>query len=592
MNAQLNHLLAEKRTAELHQAGDQARLAREVRMRVRRSRDRNPIMRLMARPARALGLLVVPVALALLALSAPPVRADPLGFVTEFSTGLAAGSDPEWITAGADGNLWFTDEGTTPAIGRITPSGQITEFSAGLNPGAEPAGITAGPDGNLWFTDPGTHAIGQITPSGQITEFSSPEYPSMDPQQIATGPDGNLWFTDQGTTAAIGRITPSGQITEFSTGLNLGGFNSVLVGIAAGPDGNVWFTDEGTDAIGQITPSGQITEFSNPQNPDFNPVEITAGPDGNLWFTDQGYPDSIGRITPSGQITEFTDPQNPDFDPERIVAGPDGNMWFADWGDNRAIGQITPSGQITETGLAPYTYPVGITVGPDGNLWFADAGGAIGRIGSGAPPALGAPASVSGAGRPGKRRGLRYAVVHLGGLRPIRLALPVRRLHVVARREPDRGSDRVDLHPDGRRRRPPARLPGDRHLPAPVFGHRDRHQCRDHRPVRAAPPAPSLPPNPDAGALGAGHHPPDVHAPRAPGRGPVSGPEPFHRGDRPCIRRVALSVRFTLSVGATVTFAVERELPGRLTRGRCAAPARSDRRHRPCTRPVMCAARP
>ena len=59
-----------------------------------------------------------------------------------------------------------------------------------------------------------------------------------------------------------------------------------------------------------------------------------------------------------------------------------------------------------------------------------------------------------------------------------------------------------------------------------------------------------------------------------------------NRGERPCIRRVALTVRFTLSVGATVTFAIERALPGRLTRGRCTAPTRSDRHHRRCTRSV------
>src|SRR5437016_423182 len=33
-------------------------------------------------------------------------------------------------------------------------SGQtITEFSAGITAGAQPLGITAGPDGNLWFTE-------------------------------------------------------------------------------------------------------------------------------------------------------------------------------------------------------------------------------------------------------------------------------------------------------------------------------------------------------------------------------------------------------------------------------------------------------
>ena len=39
--------------------------------------------------------------------------AAPLGQITEFSSGLNSGSDPSAIAAGADGNLWFTDPGTT-----------------------------------------------------------------------------------------------------------------------------------------------------------------------------------------------------------------------------------------------------------------------------------------------------------------------------------------------------------------------------------------------------------------------------------------------------------------------------------------------
>src|SRR5262249_9280473 len=34
--------------------------------------------------------------------------------------------------------------------------------------------ITAGSDGNVWFTDPVAHTVGRITPSGQVTEFTSP----------------------------------------------------------------------------------------------------------------------------------------------------------------------------------------------------------------------------------------------------------------------------------------------------------------------------------------------------------------------------------------------------------------------------------
>ena len=95
--------------------------------------------------------------------------------------------------------------GDDPAIGRITPSGQITEFTSGLNAGSVPVGIAPGADGNLWFTDRGTtRAIGRITPDGQITEFTSGLNSGSYPTVIAPGADGNLWFTDPGTTRRSG----------------------------------------------------------------------------------------------------------------------------------------------------------------------------------------------------------------------------------------------------------------------------------------------------------------------------------------------------------------------------------------------------
>src|SRR5262249_12990887 len=117
------------------------------------------------------------------------------------------------------------------------PLGQITEFSAGLNVGSAPGAIAPGPDGNLWFTDVGTtRAVGRITPTGAIPEFSAGLTAGSAPIAIAPGPDGNLWFADAGTTRAIGRITPTGTITEFSAGLNVGGRPNA---IAPGPDGNL-----------------------------------------------------------------------------------------------------------------------------------------------------------------------------------------------------------------------------------------------------------------------------------------------------------------------------------------------------------------
>ena len=51
-----------------------------------------------------------------------------------------AGASPFEITAGPDGNLWFT-ENVGNRIGRITPAGVVTEFSAGISPNARLFGI-------------------------------------------------------------------------------------------------------------------------------------------------------------------------------------------------------------------------------------------------------------------------------------------------------------------------------------------------------------------------------------------------------------------------------------------------------------------
>src|SRR6476646_1074516 len=80
--------------------------------------------------------------------------------IVEFS-GLAL--PPQGITAGPDGNLWFTENSfdTTPRIGRLTVSGTLLET---MDLGFGPFDIVAGPDGNLWFTDPDANTIGRVTP--------------------------------------------------------------------------------------------------------------------------------------------------------------------------------------------------------------------------------------------------------------------------------------------------------------------------------------------------------------------------------------------------------------------------------------------
>lgn len=174
-------------------------------------------------------------------------------------------------------------------VGGLTPAARaqtaiVTEFSVR----GWPLGITAGPDGNVWFTELIGNRIGRITPAGAVTEFSegmSPGksgYSMSGPLGIATGPDGNLWFT-RGMNNLIGRITPAGAVSEFSAGITP---DSLASGITAGPDGNLWFTENWGGRIGRITPTGVVTEFAAGITPGYGPGPITTGPDGNLWFTE------------------------------------------------------------------------------------------------------------------------------------------------------------------------------------------------------------------------------------------------------------------------------------------------------------------
>src|SRR4051794_25553291 len=189
-------------------------------------------------------------------------RITPGGEIKEFASGtnlsgLNAGSNPTAIVAGPGGSkyIWFTDRGATPAIGVIDSASPetATEFSIegkGGNAGSVPQGIAVGSDGNLWFADASESApaIGKIELSApnevkSITECSAGLNAGSQPHGIVAGPDGNLWFTDTGTTRAIGKVNPSTcEITEFATGSNSepGGASapSGPWGIAAGPDGN------------------------------------------------------------------------------------------------------------------------------------------------------------------------------------------------------------------------------------------------------------------------------------------------------------------------------------------------------------------
>jgi streptogramin lyase len=348
-----------------------------------------------------------------MALSMPAENVSSAGF-SEFPLPTPHGY-PMGITAGPDGNLWFTEEN---AIGRITPQGQITEYH--LLYGCL-SNITVGPDGNLWATERCTSAVDRITPQGVITGLaaSRPTMKAAGIYDIATGPDGNLWYTES-FIGQIGRMTPGGVYTEFA--LPAG---RVPASITAGPDNAMWFTESGR--VGRISLDGGIQEFVvvsqasgglRGLSQGSGGGGITSGPDGNLWLVSTF---GLKRVTTGGVMTEFRVP--PGGQTWSCVTGPDGAIWFTDNGLN-GIGRMTTSGEVTEYQVpTALSHPWGIAVGPDGAIWFTETlGNKIGRFEI--PKAVAAPSAVPLLSA--NALAVFAVMIALIGLRALREGAPVR----------------------------------------------------------------------------------------------------------------------------------------------------------------------
>jgi streptogramin lyase len=361
-------------------------------------------------------------------------------------------------SAGECQSVWYTEVGSSPnKIGSIAPNGtNATEYST-PTAGSFPYTITAGPDGNVWFTEATPNNIGIFESLGgglgigedPITSASMPGNNSQyNGRYITSGPDGNMWFTESQCVTGpcfVGSISTSGTINVYQTPTS----NSQPSGITAGVDGNLWFTEAGSSAIARISTGGTTNEFSIPTGGS-DPVDITMGSDGNLWFTEgatnkigvistggsfiheypippglssytvavagTGYQTGdlitvvqsgasggtvvVGSINATGGVVNFSSTASigtgysvannvattgghgtglqlnllntaSSFGPAGITLGPDGNVWFTAENQSNVL-EVSPTGQFTAYPVPNQGGPLFITEGPDGNIWYTD----------------------------------------------------------------------------------------------------------------------------------------------------------------------------------------------------------------------------
>jgi streptogramin lyase len=245
------------------------------------------------------------------------VRSGPSGLSERFAVeGLVGG-----MTFGPNGSLWVTTDGlgfggsNGPEVVELTRGGGVHVFP--VPDRVERLGkIVAGADGNLWFAEQGGPAVGEgaqpptriarLTPAGQVTSWpiGSPGEQLLGLAAASSG----VWFT-LGSNR-VDRISYGGHVTIFSHGIPDGAFPD---GITKGPDGAMWFAELGADAIGRITNGGHVTQFpwapltvygsesgAYPCGPCLpgGADSIVSGPDRTLWFSRPGK-DEFGRLSVS-----------------------------------------------------------------------------------------------------------------------------------------------------------------------------------------------------------------------------------------------------------------------------------------------------
>jgi uncharacterized repeat protein (TIGR01451 family) len=267
----------------------------------------------------------------------------------------------EGLTAGPDGNLWYTQY-SGDVIGRVTTAGVITEFAVPST--STDWGIHAGFDGALWFRERDSGKMGRSTVSGSITEFPANTGQGLFPGDVTLGPDGNIWFASG--NSYVGIMTPAGVVSYVTT-------PGQTNGITRGPDGNIWATDDRGE-LERITPvTHVVTSFVVPGASGFLDG-ITTGPDGNLWFAD-GFNNLVGKSTTGGSVTTYPNSGGWDY----ITSGPDGALWMSD--GFGGIGHVTTSGVVTTVSTCSGTIGSAIVAGPDGNMWFTGASSGVLAIG-------------------------------------------------------------------------------------------------------------------------------------------------------------------------------------------------------------------
>ncbi len=330
--------------------------------------------------------------------------------------GAPVGSELGLLTYDAkDDGIWFY-ESTSNVFGMLNLANDtITEYPA-LFFSSDPriVQITAGPDGNIWFTEPDLNEVGLFdTSTGIISQFTMP-LPDTQPQGIVVGADDNIWFTEGGLNQ-LGSINPYTHVlTQYAYEAHSYSNNDQGEGITAGPNNTLWFVESQNNVVKGFTIPDQADNFQGGFMGNIAPAYPTTGtppnplppadlwsigeePDGNIYYTEPASSyNSVGIVFLNGNPNGYYDyiqtingQPATNFANALVVPATTGGMYITEPSQGQLLTIGIPATKTApSTGFPPAGLPANIAsddandvVSVGGELYYSDSTDGNGAIG-------------------------------------------------------------------------------------------------------------------------------------------------------------------------------------------------------------------
>lgn len=336
------------------------------------------------------------------------MNADTVGWVS--LGGLIEGADGNFYGTTTDNRVGGDNKGGS--IFRLTPSGTITAlatFDALPNmAGSFPQGVIQGSDGNFYGTTQGGGPNGggtifKMTPTGTLTSLKGFGWPEALELYggLVEGPDGDFYgtakFGGPDGEGVFYKISPTGTYTTLATLDQADGHPyRPQEGFTLGQDGYFYGTTTGGGprnggTVVRMNAAGEYTVVAAfDGNPDMQPDSaLVQTPDGGFYGTTLGGGNGFGsvyRMSPEAEIQHVAsfDGSAQNFFLSELVQGTNGKLYGSlSEGGNYGVGAIY---EVDTEGVLSFLWsfdgeygsePTGLVQGADGALYFTTSQGGL-----------------------------------------------------------------------------------------------------------------------------------------------------------------------------------------------------------------------